>query len=132
MEPSRVLEDFLNKVQTVLQLSDVPLILLALRKLAEGKEAFLNDGQTDIQPLQGLGSQTSHPHQEYYIRAVEYLLAWFVRQLQFCEAPERDSLWNTLAILDGPNGYNQRYVRSCKHILKNGYSRPFLQFIIID
>lgn len=51
MEPSRVLEHFLNKVQTVLQLSDVPLIHLALRKLAEGKEAFLNDGQTDIQPL---------------------------------------------------------------------------------
>lgn len=44
MESPGVLEDFWNKVQTVLQLSDVPLILLALKELAEGKEVILNDG----------------------------------------------------------------------------------------
>ena len=123
MESPGVLEDFWNKVQTVLQLSDVPLILLALKELAEGKEVILNDGQTNIQPLQGLGSRTSYPDQEYYARAVECLLVWFVYHLQFHEAHYRDNFWGTLAILDGPNGYNQRYVWQCKHILKNGYSR---------
>lgn len=123
MESPGVLEDFWNKVQTVLQLSDVSLILFALWELAEGKEVLLNDDQTNIQPLQRLGSQTSYPDQRNYIRTIECLLAWFVHHLQFHEAHDRDNFWGTLAILDGPNGYNQRYVCQCKHILKNGYSR---------
>lgn len=52
MESPGILKDFWNKVQTLLQLPDVSIILLALRELA------LSDGQTDIQALQGLGIQT--------------------------------------------------------------------------
>lgn len=111
MESPGALEDFWRKVQTVLGFSDIPRILLSLRELAEGKEVILNDGQTTIQPLQGLGSQTSYPDQEYqdyYVKAVSSLLTWSVCQLQFREARDHDNLWGTLAILDGPNGYNQR------------------------
>ena len=87
-----VFEDLWHKAQTVLQLSNIPLILLTLRELAEGKEVILNDGQTTIQPLQRLGIQTSYPDQQYYIRAVESLLTWFVRELQFHEAHYRGNL----------------------------------------
>lgn len=110
MESPGILKDFWNKVQTLLQLPDVSIILLALRELA------LSDGQTDIQALQGLGIQTWYHDHRHYARAAESLLVWFVRQLRFREADGRYNLWKTLDMPDGPNGYNQGYVRQCKHI----------------
>lgn len=107
MESSAVLEDFWRKVQTVLEVFDIPRVLVSLRELAEGKEVMLND-QTTIQSLQGLGRQTSFPNQEYYVKALSSLLTWFVCHVQFREAHDHDNLWGTMAILDGPNGYNQR------------------------
>ena len=119
MESSGALEDFWRKVQIVLGIPDIPRILLSLRELAEGREVILNDGQTTIQPLRGLGSQTPYSDQEdhdYYVKALSSLLTWFVCQLQFRETRDHDSLWGTLAILDGPNGYNQRQALQDKHI----------------
>lgn len=119
MESSGALEDFWRKVQIVLGIPDIPRILLSLRELAEGREVILNDGQTTIQPLRGLGSQTPYSDQEdqdYYVKALSSLLTWFVCQLQFHETRDHDSLWGTLAILDGPNGYNQRQALQGKHI----------------
>ena len=119
MEASEVLEDFWLKTQTVLALGDITQILFALRELANGKEVVLRDSHTTIQPLQGLGSQIRYPNQEYYVRAFESLLEWSVRRLQFCESRDRDSLWMTLAILDGPYGYNQRYAYAMQGSLLN-------------
>ena len=50
MESPGILKGFWNKVQTVLQLPDVSIILLALWELA------LSDGQMDIQALQGVAA----------------------------------------------------------------------------
>lgn len=122
MEASVVLEDFWLKTQTVLALRDITQILFVLRELADGKEVVLHDSHTTIQPLQGLGSQIQYPHQEYYVRAFESLLKWSVRRLQFCESRDRDRLWMTLAILDGPYGYNQRYAYAMQGSILNGFT----------
>lgn len=122
MEASVVLEDSWLKTQTVLALRDITQILFVLRELADGKEVVLHDSHTTIQPLQGLGSQIQYPHQEYYVRAFESLLKWSVRRLQFCESRDRDRLWMTLAILDGPYGYNQRYAYAMQGSILNGFT----------
>ncbi|KAL1970737.1 hypothetical protein VTN77DRAFT_2571 [Rasamsonia byssochlamydoides] len=108
MDHSDTLEEFSLKVHEVLKCPDHGVILHALRDLAEGKRATLLEG-TVVEPLSGLGQQVRGNDPEgNYRKAMTALLSWGVRSFPVQPSHTRPNLWTSMAILDGPKGYNQR------------------------
>ncbi|QKX58014.1 uncharacterized protein TRUGW13939_05134 [Talaromyces rugulosus] len=99
MDQPNVFREFSKKVKTVLTSPDPQVILDALRALAEGKEANLQDGRV-IEPL---GPWESSPE------TFPNQLRWGRKRLR-SESANEPNLWETLALFDGPEGYNQSLV----------------------
>jgi hypothetical protein len=107
-----VFHEFSEKVQTILACPDPQVILNALKALAAGGPAKLQD-ETEIEELSGLGNQAQRRNPpEIYIQTITALLRWalktFPNQSRWDNHP---NLWWLMELLDGPQGYNQRFVR---------------------
>ncbi|KAJ5962655.1 hypothetical protein N7501_007596 [Penicillium viridicatum] len=108
MDEPAFLREFAERVEEILRSPDSQDILNAVRALAEGMEARLQDSTT-VEQLPGLSSYPPglDPHPSY-TQTMTTLLKWGVRT--FHDRPSTPSLWTSMAILDGPKGYNQRLI----------------------
>jgi hypothetical protein len=112
MDRPSIFDEFSLKVNDVLQCPDHKVILNALRDLAEGKRATLLGG-TVVQPLSGIGQQARGNESEgNYRETMSALLSWGIRSFPVQPSLSSNHLWTSMAILDGPKGYNQLLVRS--------------------
>lgn len=120
MDQPNIFREFSEKIQTILASPDPQVILDALRSLAEGRTAKLQDG-TEIDALSGLQNQPQGQNpRESYTQTMTALLRWAIKRFPNLsrlrvkrlpdESVEEPNLWETIALLDGPKGYNQRYV----------------------
>jgi hypothetical protein len=106
MDDNKLVRD-LEKIQSILKCEDPQAILHILRDIAEGRAATQPDG-TMIEPLSGL--RIHHEPHGLYKQTMISLLRWGVRTFPSQPTRVQPSLWTTMVILDGPKGYNQRYV----------------------
>jgi hypothetical protein len=110
MDHPNIFEEFSVKVNDVLRCPDHQIIFNALRDLAEGKRATLL-GEIVVQPLSGIGQQARGNGSEGdYRKTMSALLNWGIRSFPIQPSFSSYHLWNSMAILDGPRGYNQLLV----------------------
>ncbi|KAJ9313595.1 hypothetical protein DTO271D3_6099 [Paecilomyces variotii] len=126
MDHPRLFREFAEKVQAICATTDPQDILNALRELAEGRAAKLQDG-TQVEALSGLGNQAGdqNPH-ESYTQTMAALLRWGVNTFPNHPLHEEPNLWETMALFDGPRGYNQRLISDGLYIdgLRVEYVEP--------
>jgi hypothetical protein len=94
--------------------SRVPLLPLSHEGLilAEGRTAYISG--TVVDSLSGLGQQTSgnisYGNVSYsnYREAMTLLLTWGMRNFLILPSLNAEHLWESMSILDGPRGYDQK------------------------
>ncbi|KAI3296571.1 hypothetical protein DTO002I6_3335 [Penicillium roqueforti] len=112
MTTPTVFREFAEKIRTILSSRTPETVLMAIRALAEGSAATLDDG-TIVLPLSDLC-----PHPEpidsisllLYQETMTSLLRWGLQVFPQQPTYREPNLWRSMAILDGPRGYNQRLV----------------------
>ena len=109
MDHSNIFEEFNLKLHEVLECPEHGLVLHAFRDLAEGRRANLLEGNV-IEPLSGLGQQQARGDDPggYYRSAMAKMLSWGIHSFPFHPSSMKPSLWTSMALLDGPKGYNIR------------------------
>ncbi|KAN0080989.1 hypothetical protein V8E54_004193 [Elaphomyces granulatus] len=105
MDVPNIFDEFNSTIHKVLRgYQDHDTILHTLRCLAEGKESLIGH-------LPGIGNQPcATTPDDKYAQAMSVLLSWAIRTFPVQPSETLDHLWTTMAIIDGPKGYNQRLI----------------------
>ncbi|OJJ42891.1 hypothetical protein ASPZODRAFT_28750 [Penicilliopsis zonata CBS 506.65] len=112
MNEQPVFRELADKVNAILGSPEPETVLKAIRALAEGDAAELDDGTT-IEPLSDLRPQPVDPtSQLLYQQTMAALLRWGLRAFPQQPTRQEPSLWESMAILDGARGYNQQLVNT--------------------
>ena len=103
MDVPNIFDEFNSTIYKVLRgYQDHDTILHTLRCLAEGKESLIGH-------LPGIGNQPCATTPDgKYAQVMSVLLSWAIRTFPVQPSETLDHLWMTMAIIDGPKGYNQR------------------------
>jgi hypothetical protein len=99
--------EFSAKIRCILECPEREVVLKALRDLAEGRTASISG--TVVDSLSGLRQQTSeNASYSNYREAMTLLLTWGMRNFLILPSLNAEHLWESMSILDGPRGYNQK------------------------